>query len=404
MRFVLYNHVGSGNHGCEALVRTVSHMLEEKNVLLLSDSLEEEKKYGITDLITVRSSRSERKQFGTDFIYAYLKLKLQKNYFYLDILPYKTALKELKSEDVLVSIGGDIFCYENYPKYNLLHQYALKKVKHSILVGCSIEPDLLSDPSLLADLKSFELISAREHITYNALKHAGLNKVIYCPDTAFALPMSETVLPENFIPQNTVGINMSPLVLKKSGNSKLIMDSICEVVDEILNDSSASVAFIPHVAWDHNDDRVPLKALYDKFRTSGRVCLVEDQNASKLKWIISQCSYFIGARTHAVIAAYSTGVPALTIGYSVKSLGIARDLFGTEKNFVVPCQKISSSDMIRKNFQWIVMHAGEIKETLKKKTESYQQEIHDMGKLLRTMYADEGDLHEKRGSYGAGKN
>ena len=54
MRFILYNHVGSGNHGCEALVRTVSCILGENNVILLSDYPEEEKKYGITNLIRVQ--------------------------------------------------------------------------------------------------------------------------------------------------------------------------------------------------------------------------------------------------------------------------------------------------------------------------------------------------------------
>jgi len=93
---------------------------------------------------------------------------------------YKPALKGLRSEDVLVSIGGDIFCYENYRKYNLLHQYALKQVKHSILIGCSIEPDSLTDHALLKDLETFEFISARELITYNALKNAGLKNVSYC--------------------------------------------------------------------------------------------------------------------------------------------------------------------------------------------------------------------------------
>ena len=386
MRFILYNHVGSGNHGCEALVRTVSRILGEKNVILLSDCPEEEKKYGITNLIRVQPSMPEIKPSVIEFFYSYLKLKLQKNYFYMDILPYKGAIKELKSDDVLVSIGGDIFCYENYPKYNLLHQYSLKKVKHSILVGCSIEPDLLLDQSLLKDLKSFEFISAREHITYEALKNAGLNNVMYCPDTAFALPMSETVLPENFIPQNTVGINISPLVLNKSGNSKLIMDNIRQVVDDILKHSSATVAFIPHVVWDNNDDRVPLKELDDEFQASGRVCFIDDQDATKLKWVISQCSYFIGARTHATIAAYSTGVPTLTIGYSVKSRGIARDLFGTDNNFVLPYQNIISKDMIQKNFHWITMHTSEIKEILKKKTVTYQQEINKMGEKLKKMY------------------
>lgn len=50
MRFVLYNHVGSANHGCEALVRTISNMLGGKNIVLLSETPKEEKKYGITVL------------------------------------------------------------------------------------------------------------------------------------------------------------------------------------------------------------------------------------------------------------------------------------------------------------------------------------------------------------------
>ena len=95
-----------------------------------------------------------------------MKLKIRGNYFYMDILPYKAAIRNLDPEDILVSIGGDIFCYENYPKYNLLHQYALKYVKHSILLGCSIEPELLKDKKLLDDLRSFELITARESIKH----------------------------------------------------------------------------------------------------------------------------------------------------------------------------------------------------------------------------------------------
>ena len=364
MRFVLYNHVGSANHGCEALVRTVSHILDEKNVMLLSDSPAEEKKYDISDLIEVKSSISEERPSILEFCYSYLKLKLQKNYFYMDILPYKPAIKRLRTDDILVSIGGDIFCYENYPKYNLLHQYALKRVKHSILVGCSIEPNLLKNQSLLKDLKTFEVISAREHITYDALKQAGLKNVIYCPDTAFSLPVSKTILPEIFVPGNTVGINISPLVLKKSENSRLIMDNIRLVVEDILEHSTATVAFIPHVVWKGNDDRVPLKELYDEYETSGRVCLIDDQDARRLKWIISQCSYFIGARTHATIAAYSTGVPTLVIGYSVKSQGIARDLFGTEKDYVISYKNINSKDTVQKKFQWIMEHSDEIKATL----------------------------------------
>lgn len=383
MRFVLYNHVGSGNHGCEALVRSIAHMLGEKNTLLLSDVPEEEDTYGISNLLEVRASKSKKRPCAKDFFYSYIQLKVKRNYFYMDILPYKPSIKALNSDDILVSIGGDIFCYENYPKYNLLHQYALKKVKHSILVGCSIEPDVLKDNDLVNDLKLFDMISAREHITYNALKNVGIKNVIYCPDTAFSLERLETTLPENFSPQNTIGINISPLILKKSADANLILDNIRLVVQEILNCSSASIAFIPHVIWKDNDDRIPLRKLYEEFQNTGRVCLIEDQDARRLKWIISQCSYFIGARTHATIAAYSTGVPTLTIGYSVKSRGIARDLFGTEENYVVSYKDIVSQDVLLNKFYWIVKHSNEIKNVLVKKTERYQCEIMETGNYFK---------------------
>ena len=388
MRFVLYNHVGSGNHGCEALVRSISHMLGEKDTLLLSDVPEEEAKYGIADSIEVRPSMSKTRPTVQDFFFSYLQLKIRHDYFYMDVLPYKPALKGLRSEDVLVSIGGDIFCYENYRKYNLLHQYALKQVKHSILIGCSIEPDSLTDHALLKDLETFEFISARELITYNALKNAGLKNVSYCPDTAFSLPAAETALPDHFIPQNTVGINISPLVLNKSADAELILENLRLVVRDVRSSSSASVAFVPHVVWENNDDRIPLQKLYQEFQGTGRVCLIEDQDARKLKWIISQCSYFIGARTHATIAAYSTGVPTLALGYSVKSRGIARDLFGAEEHYILPYQDITSSDMLLKNFHWLIRHTEETKKTLMEKTEIYQREIVNMGSKLKELYGE----------------
>ena len=388
MRFVLYNHVGSGNHGCEALVRSISHMLGEKDTLLLSDAPEEEAKYGIADSIEVRPSMPQTRPAVQDFFFSYLQLKIRHDYFYMDVLPYKPALKGLRSEDVLVSIGGDIFCYENYRKYNLLHQYALKQVKHSILIGCSIEPDSLTDHALLKDLETFEFISARELITYNALKNAGLKNVSYCPDTAFSLPAAETALPEHFIPQNTVGINISPLFLNKSADAELILENLRLVVRDVLSSSSASVAFVPHVVWENNDDRIPLQKLYQEFQSTGRVCLIEDQDARKLKWIISQCSYFIGARTHATIAAYSTGVPTLALGYSVKSRGIARDLFGAEEHYILPYQDITSSDMLLKNFHWLIRHTEETKKTLMEKTEIYQREIVNMGSKLKELYGE----------------
>ena len=105
-----------------------------------------------------------------------------------------------------------------------------------------------------------------------------------------------------------------------------------------------------------------------------------------MKWVISQCSYFIGARTHATIAAYSTGVPTLVLGYSVKSEGIAQDIFGQTKNYVVPYQDIVSEYTLLQSYRWIKKHSVEIRKVLLDTTKKYQEIIRETGKLLKKKY------------------
>lgn len=86
----------------------------------------------------------------------------------------------------------------------------------------------------------------------------------------------------------------------------------------------------------------------------------------QLKDCIARCSFFIGARTHATIAAYSSCVPTLAVGYSVKAKGIATDLFGTEKNYVLPVQEIHSETDLAKTSRYLFDHGPIISEHLKK--------------------------------------
>ena len=88
--------------------------------------------------------------------------------------------------------------------------------------------------------------------------------------------------------------------------------------------------------------------------------MIQDCNCQQLKGYIARCRLFIGARTHATIAAYSTYVPTLVIGYSTKATGIARDLFSSEKDYVLPVQELSAPDDIRNAFVWLDNHHDEI--------------------------------------------
>lgn len=92
--------------------------------------------------------------------------------------------------------------------------------------------------------------------------------------------------------------------------------------------------------------------------------MIDDCNCLELKGYISRCRLFIGARTHATIAAYSTCVPTLVVGYSVKAKGIAKDIFGTYENYVIPVQSLENSDDLINSFTWIYENEDKIKNHL----------------------------------------
>ena len=105
--------------------------------------------------------------------------------------------------------------------------------------------------------------------------------------------------------------------------------------------------------------------LFDKF-----------YNCKQLKYIISKTKILITARTHASIAGYSTCVPTLVLGYSVKSKGIAKDLFGKYKNYVVPVQEIKEKDELLEAYQYIEKNYKEIKDNLKQIMPDYKEKAY----------------------------
>ena len=145
------------------------------------------------------------------------------------------------------------------------------------------------------------------------------------------------------------------------------------------------IALIPHVVWEAVDDRKILTSFYEKYKESGRVLLVDDCNCEELKGYISKCKFFIGARTHATIAAYSSCVPTLVVGYSVKARGIAQDLFGTWENYVLPAQELKDKDELSNTFKWLQENESKIKGKLEEFIPQYQERIYNGVKALELL-------------------
>lgn len=385
---IMYAHGGSGNHGCEAIIRSTSKMFYDFSInknILISRNSEEDIHYGLSEICEIESDTSSHKSVSLTFLNAYLQLKLLKNFVPMDKLNYIKSFNKIRKGDIAISVGGDNYCYADVQTYIIMHELALEKGAKTILWGCSIEPDIVQKPEIAIDLSRYDLITARETITYNAIKKVNPNTVLVV-DPAFTLPTDFVGLPEKFKINNMVGINISPMVIENEIINGITYQNYKKLINSILIETNMGIALIPHVVQKNGDDRIPLSKLYEEYKDTGRVLLIGDCNCMKLKGIISACRFFVGARTHATIAAYSTGIPALVVGYSVKARGIAEDLFGSDEGYVLSVQKLKKDDELVKAFKFIQINEEKIREHLKKIMPMYCRKAYLGTDRIKKMY------------------
>lgn len=366
----LYGHGGSGNHGCEAIVRSTVNLIGEP-VVLFSNHPEQDRQYGIHQLCQILADTDVYSKRGSlPWFLASMQTKLTGKIDLTMRFRKKALLSKVRRGDVLLSIGGDNYCYAGTELIAATNRNLRAKGAKTVLWGCSVEPELLNRKEVAEDIAGFDLITARETISYEALKKVNPNTILVA-DPAFTLKRWDLPLPEGWLEGKMIGINASPLILDSAKNGALILDAYKVLIQRILDTTDCSVALIPHVVWESNDDRIPLTVLYQAFQDTGRVLLLGNYNCMELKGFIARCRMFIGARTHATIAAYSNCVPTLVLGYSVKSRGIARDLFGTEENYVIPVQSMGSEKELADGFEWLKAHETQIRSHLENTIPGY---------------------------------
>lgn len=375
---VMYMHGGSGNHGCEAIINSTCNMLSY-SVTLVSANAEEDRRYSLDKLCRIHQERSVTSRKLTHVFYYGLKKIFRDKEAYVRYRFKNVMLK--KAYSLYVSVGGDNYCYEEMLEDLIqTNKMLTKRGKKTVLWGCSIEPSLLERPEVVEDLKRYSMIIARESITYEALKAAEIGKQLYLyPDPAFSLE-SQKVKTENVI-----GINVSPMVVRNEKVSGITLQNYTKLMEYILLNTDMKIRLIPHVIWKNDDDRKVLDRLYSQFKDDERVSIISDDNCEALKGIIGECRMFIGARTHATIAAYSNCVPTLVVGYSVKARGIARDLFGTDEGYVIPVQMLTTAEQLIQGFQWLTKNENAMRDRLQGIMPEYIAKAREAGKALEAV-------------------
>lgn len=392
-KFVLYHHATCENHGCEAILRTVAGIIEKQYP---DSEFAVTTKYLDADAKTI-SDNKKIKFIPLDILN---KLTFEKRTLILGAFSqlfhaiplksvvFKDLFRSAENADVCISVGGDTYSYGKSAALTTIDRYVRKKCNKSVLFGCSVNPEMLTGAEYkykLEGLKNFSLITARESITYEAMRSAGLDNVVLYPDPAFTLPVGEIKEPMFDNDKDIVGINISPLIRSYETGDNITLRSYVNLVKHILNTTDFNIAFISHVRSKTSDDSNAARAVMEYFPGECRIKLFDDGNALQLKGYISKCRFFVVARTHASIAAYSTYVPTLVVGYSVKARGIAKDIFGTDEGYVIPVQSLKEEDSLIKAYEHMVENEESIKDTLKEVMPGYIERAWQAGEEIKKL-------------------
>lgn len=383
LNFLLYGESSFLNKGCEAIVNTTIKKIRKiSDGEIILSTKDENDKNSYNDIIT----KYVKGWYTEDELAEEEKKKIE----YYKTIPFdymnfekiygKDCIKEIENVDICLSIGGDNYCYGEPNWMYATNRCIVEKNKKNVLWGASLFEEITSS-EMIRDLKTYDLLVVRETLTYQALnKFIDEERLMLVPDTAFSLEKKEVELPEIFkLGKKVVGINISPLISKYTENAENILESVKSLIDHILKQTDYTIALIPHVYIEGNNDLDSLKMIKDLYKEEERIAILDERiyDCEELKFIISKCNYLIAARTHASIAGYSSIVPTLVIGYSVKSKGIALDLFGNYKDYVIPVDSITPEVLLEK-FKYLVDNENEIKDILNQKMPIYKEKADNM--------------------------
>ncbi len=352
--FIISGNGPYDNLGCEAIVRGTTKILRKffndpRFICVTHFKIEDQftnQSIRETDpaITHLSSHRINRRRIFQNFwkleslksLYGYyLDDKAYYASVYADMIPY------LNNASAVLSAGGDNYQIGyGIPKIlTACDDIILDQGKPLIIWGASIGPfDAMPDYEryMSEHLNKVTGIFARESVTIDYLKGIGVEQnVLPVADPAFLM---DPIKPKEnkddfFIEKEAIGINLSPLMAKFifNGDLKEWTQIAASIITGVAQKTEMPIYLIPHVIHptSNNDYNFMQKALDQTSKSIKNITLVAPEyNAAEMKWIIGQMAFFMGARTHSTIASISSGVPTLSLAYSIKAIGINQDVFG----------------------------------------------------------------------------
>jgi colanic acid/amylovoran biosynthesis protein len=362
-RFYLSGQRTFRNRGCEAIVRSTVALLKDQfgdvEVLVPSINIERDS-----------AQWPDAADHGVRLVRAYLPPPAR-YWVQLQSLPLplikragwpfpmpRWLRRQLETVDAVLAVGGDNYSldYRIPSPIMSVDGWAMDMGKPVMLWGASVgpferEPEFVEP--VTRHLARMHFVAAGESMSHDYLIHKlGLRNVIRMAEPSFMLG-KEPVDLKPFWPGGTghvLGLNVSRQVERHKRQDKDVHAELEAFIRHAGKEYGLGVLLIPHADPLRDDAHggdaqymAPLLARLADLGDSVRM-MPNTFNAAQTKYVISYLRLFIGARAHAVIAALSSGVPTVSIAYSVKACGINRDMFGSQET-VLQARNLSARSL-----------------------------------------------------------
>lgn len=331
-----------GNKGCVALsissIYIIDKILSEKGLsytLYLPDSMHHDGKEYVLNILG-----KEIHYFDTEYpvgitIKETIKLKA------LELKNRRSYSKIFKSADYILDIGqgdsfADIYGKHRFDKIDRIHVLARRYNKPYCILPQTIGPFADKDVKrkAIVSIEHALLCMARDKISFNyveanAHKQKNINEYI---DVAFLLPYDKITHDNNYM---HVGLNVSSLLWhggytqdNQFGLKDDYKDVIRQIIRFFISKPNVKVHLVPHVVHDvikvENDYAVSYD-LWKEFNDKNLVLSPFFFSPIEAKSYIAGLDFFMGARMHSTIGAFSSGVPVVPMAYSRKFNGLFED-------------------------------------------------------------------------------
>lgn len=377
----------TGNRGCEAILLSTYQLLREVDPTLeVINSSFSDLRCGNTDYLNLPGliHRCHPQKGSPQFVAWQISKVLQKRAFNFE--------RFIDWAEIVLSLGGDNYTsdYGSAAKYLDANDRVLATGKPLVIFGASVGPfeaDSAVERRVAEQFRTVRAVVARERRTVSYLRSLGISdNVVLLPDPAFSLKPVPTHLPEKqegLLAEGAIGLNLSPLLARYRNGLQSWIEDAATFVKTLLAAVDRPVILVPHVFEPGNDDQ---DFLTDVFHRVGapktRLDIIDGRllSSMQLKYIIGRLHAFIGARTHATIAALSMGVPTLSIGYSVKAVGINEEIFGHGR-WVVNHTQLNTEAFSGLLLDFLT-EAASLRDHLRMKTLTYRMQTEDVSRVI----------------------